>query len=144
MGITRSAVGDENDSGASLVEIMVAMLILAILAVAFLPILIQGLKVSAVNATRATAVQLAHDQVELLRSQGTDCSVVEGLDSATAPVVAVQDSRGVSLAVTRHVAPCPTTASAYPTTIKVSITVAREDTHAILSTAETLVFVSVQ
>lgn len=134
---------DDLDAGVSLVEIMVAMLILAMLAVAFLPILIQGLKVSAVNATRATAVQLAHDQIELIRSQGTDCSVVEALDSGTAPVVAVRDSRGVSLAVTRHVAPCPTLAGAYPTTVKVAITVAREDTHAILSTAETLVLVDV-
>lgn len=125
------------DEGISLVEVVIAMMLLAILAISFLPVLIQGLQTAAVNATRATANQLVNLQMETAQAQGGDCSNVVALETATvSPVV---DRRGVTLITVRDAGTCP---GAYPGTISYAVTVTRQDTGAVLSTATTLIYVS--
>lgn len=125
------------DEGISLVEVVIAMMLLAILAISFLPVLIQGLQTAAVNSTRATANQLVNLQLETARSQGGDCSLITDLEfAAVSPVI---DKRNVTLLTTRDAGLCP---GVYPGTLSFTVTVTRQDTGAELASATTLIYVS--
>ena len=131
-----------NDSGFSLVEVVVAMLVLALISVALLPLLIQGLKTSAQSAAIASAVQLANNQVDLARSQPATCTAV----SAT-PAVAVSSAatyRGVPLVITMAVGSCPAPAptTTAPGTVSFTATVTRSDTGEALAVVSTKIFVT--
>lgn len=130
------------DEGFGLVEIVVALFMLAILSIAFLPLLIQGLQLSADNATRATATQILHDRLEAVRTQSVKCDELRTAIHGTATSATV-DPRGISFQVKTTVAACPTAASAYPTTVSVVVEVRRMDdlTATPLASATTLVFV---
>lgn len=65
----------QRDDGFGLVEIVISMFILALIAIAFLPLLIQGVTIAAQNRTLATASQIIHDQVEQARAVG-ECSAL--------------------------------------------------------------------
>jgi len=121
-----------------LVEVIVALFILAILAVAFLPILIQGVKLSSVNATRASAGQLVNEQLEMARTLGKNCSAIEAFATPTPSNVSSSDGRDVSLVVDRVIGACPAT---YPGTVRVAATVTRFDTGEALAEATALIFV---
>lgn len=136
MDQTRTARRSSDDAGLGLVEIVIAMMLMLILAVAFLPILIQGLKATAVNATRATASQLAHDQIEKARAANSDCSDIQ--DIAAIPVDSVIDTRGVTLSVVSVAGACPTS---YPGTMSYVVTITRTDTNEQLTVANTLILV---
>lgn len=120
-----------DDHGFGLIEIVVAMFLLAIVSMAVLPLLVQGLKSSSVNATLATATQLANQQIEQVRSQS--------LCSAIVPATSTVTTQGVTLNVSRTIGPsCPV--SGYPITVPVSVSVTRTDTNAVITSAKTLVF----
>jgi type II secretory pathway pseudopilin PulG len=126
-----------DDDGLGLVEIVVALLILGILAVSFLPILVQGLQTAVTNATRASAGQLAQQQIELARAGGEDCSDLAAL--ADAVVSSVTDGRGVVLDVAKVMETCPVN---YPSTVKYTVTVSNHETHEQIIVATTLIYVS--
>lgn len=122
-----------NSDGFGIIEIVVAMFLLAIVAVAIIPILVQGLRLSVQNTVIASATQLANLQIEQVRGL-TSCGSV----TAATNTSSVQ---GVPLKAVRTIGTtCP--ASGYPITVKVSITVTRTDTSVVLATANTLVFVA--
>ena len=76
-----------SDSGFGVVEIIVSMFLLALLAVAFLPLLITSLQVTVTNARVATATQLVTRQLEQIGAAGSSCSAVKALVAVTpAPV----------------------------------------------------------
>jgi type II secretory pathway pseudopilin PulG len=111
------------------------MFILGLIAVALIPILIQGLRVSVQNAALATATQLANQQIEQVRGL-TACGAITAATVNTA-------AQNVPLKAVRTIGTtCPTNATSYPTTVRVSVTVTRTDTSAVLATANTLVFVT--
>lgn len=122
-----------SESGFGLVEIVISMTMLAALAVMFLPILIQGLKQAAENATLATATQLVTEQVRRAQTASPYCSDV----TALAGVVTATDPREIPLQMTTTVGTCPADVG----TVDVAITVVRTDTGQTLTTAETLVLV---
>ncbi len=123
---TEHIVDDRKDAGFGMVEIVIALFMLGVLAVAFLPLLIQGLQLSADNATRATATQILHDRLEFTRAQSTKCSEIAAALNQVA-VSPTQDPRGISFQVTTAVATCPTAVTAFPGTIAVTVTVRRTD-----------------
>lgn len=124
------------EHGFGLIEIVISMFLLALLAMAFLPVLVQGVKQSAANATLATATQLVQQSVESARSQ-TTCTGVTSTSNS------VFDSRGVSLTINRVVGgTCPLLG--YPRTVPVTVTVTRTATGAVVSSATTLIFVLVK
>lgn len=121
------------DDGFGVAEVLIAMFLLGLIAVAVIPILVQGLRASQSNAAVASATQLAAQQLEQVRGL-TSCSAVTGADvSTSAQNVPLRATRTVSTA-------CP--ASGYPTTVRVSVSVKRTDTNTVLTTASTLVFVA--
>jgi type II secretory pathway pseudopilin PulG len=122
-----------SDAGLGLVEIVVSMLMLAILAIAFLPLLVEGLKLSARNTTLATATQLVSERMQLAQAAGPECTDVAALGG----VLTFTDPRGVELEVTT------TTGLCEPTTrlLSVSAAVVRLDTVETITSSSTLVYV---
>ena len=133
------AFGVDRENGFGVIEIVISMFLLALLAAAFLPLLIQGLKQSAANATFVTATQLANDQIELVRS-ATKCSEL-GLPTTTTTTTVV-DPRNVTLSVVRTVGSLCAPIAENPVNVPVDVTVKRTDTGVVLATAHTLVFIS--
>lgn len=121
-----------NDDGIGLVEIVVAMFLFALMAVAFLPALIRGYEATRMNTTLSTATQLLSGQLESLHaSSGLACSSLSVFDATP-----VTDDRGVALHPTRAVT-CPTS---YPGTARVVVGMA-DDANVPVTTATTLVVV---
>ncbi len=124
---------EEKNEGFGLVEIIVSMFILALVALALLPLLIQGVRQSAINTTQATATQLLSTRMQLLQSKGPVCSDVASL----AGVSQFTDPRGVVLEVKTTVATCVVNAK----TVNASASIMRLDTSTILASADTIVYV---
>ncbi|TFB96787.1 hypothetical protein E3O42_16750 [Cryobacterium adonitolivorans] len=126
-----------------MIEIVISMFLLALLAVAFLPLLVQGVKQSSANSTLAAATQLVNNEMELARSRLT-CS------SLTPTSYSVADPRGVTLNVVRTgmaAGSCPTqtvppASPTYPITVPMTVTVTRADTGAVVSSARTIISVA--
>jgi len=121
-----------NDAGFGLIEIVVSMFMLAILAIAFLPVLVEGLKQSVATSTTATATQLVAERMQLAQAKGPVCADVAVLAGTSQ----FTDPRGVILAVTTTVGSCTNA-----TTVAVSTAAVRLDTGVTVASARTLVFV---
>lgn len=125
-----------DDAGFGIAEVLVAMFLLGLIAVALIPILVQGLRVSAQNAALATATQLANQQIEQVRGVTACGSITAATTTASAQNVPLKAVRTIGTT-------CPAgPTTGYPTTVKVSVTVTRTDTSVVLATANTLVFVT--
>jgi type II secretory pathway pseudopilin PulG len=109
------------DAGLGLVEVVIAMFLFAIIALAAIPVLIQGMRTSADNATMATAAQLASRDIESARSVAASCSALRSY--ATTAASTTTDERGIRYTMARSVGPCPTTLPLVPAVIDFSATV---------------------
>jgi prepilin-type N-terminal cleavage/methylation domain-containing protein len=136
----RTTTPGEGERGFGLIEIVVAMFLLAILAMAFLPVLVQGMKVSASNTTIAAAAQLVSQNIEDARTRGASCASLEAF--AAEPMTPVVDGRGVSIVAHRQPVTCPAAAANYPTSIDVTVYVTKTGQTDQLASAVTRVFVS--
>jgi prepilin-type N-terminal cleavage/methylation domain-containing protein len=123
-----------SDTGFGLIEIVISMFLLAILAMLFLPLLIQGLKQSADNTTLATGTQLVNDKLRAAQAASPVCADVSALTGTSD----YTDPRGVVIRLVTTVGTCPTGDG----TVSFSVTATRTDTSVILATASTLVLVS--
>ena len=81
-----------DERGFGVVEIVVAMFLIGILAVAFLPILVQSVRVTGTNAHLAEATQVVAQQLERVGAAGSSCSAVKAV-TADAPAT-VETKRG--------------------------------------------------
>jgi type II secretory pathway pseudopilin PulG len=124
-----------HDSGFGVIEIIVSMFLLGIIAVALIPILVQGLRLSVSNTTLAAATQLANRQIEQVRGISACSEVVAATTTSTVQGVVLQARRTIGTT-------CPSSTTSYPITVKVSVNVTRTDTNAMLASANTLVFVT--
>ena len=124
------------DSGVGLIEIIISMFLLALLAAAFLPILVQGLNTSVRTTTIATASQLAGEQLDKLRELGTTCSQVSVFDDVVQ--AATTDERGTVYQPNRQVSACP---AIYPGVVSVRVWVTRVGVPQPLADATTLFYV---
>jgi prepilin-type N-terminal cleavage/methylation domain-containing protein len=123
------------DNGVSLVEVVVAMFVLALLSLALIPALIASIKQSATNALLSSATQIVSARLDEARVQSATCSALTALAAANVPDV--RDSSGISLHVNQQLGACPAT---YPGTVAITVSVIRTDTSAQLVSASTLVF----
>ena len=73
MSAIRSAEPVKGMAGFGIVEVIVSMFLLSIMAMAFLPVLVQSLQVSKVNASIATATQLLSADLDRARASGPVC-----------------------------------------------------------------------
>jgi type II secretory pathway pseudopilin PulG len=122
-----------------MIEIVVSMLLIALIAVAFIPVLIQSMRISVVNTSIATATQLVTQNMEEARSRGTNCADLKAFtDQALSPVV---DKRGVSFQTKRDPIICTGTSSDYPKTVPFRVKVTETGSSAELASATTLLLV---
>lgn len=88
----------ENERGFGVIEILVSMFLLGIIAIAFLPLLIQAMKTTQLNTTVATATQIVNEQLDAARAQIGSCATLSGY--ASAALIPTTDPRGVVLTPT--------------------------------------------
>jgi type II secretory pathway pseudopilin PulG len=122
------------DSGIGIVEIVIAMFLLALLAITTLPLFVSALRLSAGNSSITTATELVDEQLTQARSQTATCGALTTF--ATTATTAVTDGTGKSLTTTRRVT-CP---SSYPGTARFTASV--QGAGRVLATATTLIYVS--
>lgn len=82
-------------SGFSLVEVIIAMFLLGIIAIALLPALWQGIVLSSQQSSTATATRYMHSIIDDARENAT-CAYLASIAS----LPAVSDGRGVSMTTT--------------------------------------------
>lgn len=122
------------ENGFGLIEILISIMLLGILAVSLLPILVQGLRLSASNATLGTATLLANDELEHVRTWEKCSELASGTVTTT-------DSRGVELTIDTVVGSC-TVSAENPASVPVTVTVTRNDTGVIVTSTTTNLFIS--
>lgn len=115
----RRTAEDADDAGFGLVEIVVSMFLLALLAVAFLPLLIESLRVSVTNSKVATANQILSEQLDAIALVPRTCAAFDAFESVAIPTVT--DNRGTVYQADRDVVGC--TPASYPAPVTVTLTV---------------------
>lgn len=124
------------DEGFGLVEIVVSMFLLALIAVAFAPVMIGALKTSAENTTLATGTQLLSRETDSLRATPAYCDDLTAFAAAAVP--AITDDRGITYQPARTAAACP---AQYPGLVRVTLSVTAPGLPAAALQATTLVYV---
>ena len=98
------------DSGIGIVEIVIAMFLLALLATATLPLFVGALQLAAGNSSITTATQLVDEQLTKARAQPATCSALTAFAAAATAAPPVTDGAGKTLTTTSTVT-CPGTDS---------------------------------
>ena len=127
------------DDGIGMLEIVVSMFLIALLAISFLPLLMQTLKVSTQNTYTASASQLVAASMDRARViTPTTCTAVTAF--ATASLANVTDDRGVVLVQHRQLtSACP---ASYPGTVAVRAWVTESGKPGVLAESSTLIYVT--
>jgi Tfp pilus assembly protein PilV len=126
------------ESGFGVVEIVVSMFLLGLIAIAFLPLLVQSLRVSVSNSTLATATQLVTQQMEELRSLGTSCATLDNYANTPFPTVTAAGNHVLTITIALD---CPAASAAYPTTVPATVSVTEKPDLVPIATAATLILV---
>ena len=117
-----SGTTDCGDAGLGLVEIMIALFLLAILAISFLPVLIQGLQLSVRNATLSTASQLLNEELDRLSALDGTCAALAAHLAATP--ASTTDARGTVYQPRRQLAGSATCVEGTaPSTVQVDLSI---------------------
>lgn len=127
----------DSDAGIGLVEIVISMFLLALLAVSFLPLLVDALRASVRNSSVATANSLMSEQLDSASAVGRTCDALVAWAAASVPTLT--DERGTVYTPDRVVIGCP--AAAYPATARVTVSVDVSLDPAITLEATTLLVV---
>lgn len=128
----------QNDEGFGLVEIVVSMLIMGLIAISFLPLLIQGVVAAQQNRVLATATQLIHDQIEQARAIGTCDALAAFGASVSQPNADFTLTRTIEHFENSALDPC---AIAYPGVVRLGLAVTEAGESVVLVEASTLVLV---
>lgn len=117
------------DDGFSLVEVIISMFLLAVLALAVLPLIIGATRLSVSNKDSVAATAFANSQLSVLRdafplapTTPTSCAALQARTVALAS--AVSDPAGSGMKATVEVIDvCPATTADYPASLRVTVTV---------------------
>ena len=140
-------MAQRNDRGFSLVEVIIAMFLLAVLSLAVLPLLIGATRLSVTNKDVVAANAFANAQLATLRDSfplapatPTSCATLQG--RAVPAASAISDPAGTGMNATIEVLDtCPTASTNFPASIRVSVTV-RDSAGNALATLPTRIKVS--
>ncbi len=131
-----------SESGFGVIEVVVSMFLLAILSVAFMPLLINSWKDAARNTTIATATQIVNQQIEGARAVRSSASTAPSCNDVTqylqVTLPPVIDPRGVTLVPQWDATTCP---SSYPGVVRARVSVMRSGSSTPIASAVTLIFV---
>ncbi|RLK49700.1 type IV pilus modification PilV family protein [Microbacterium telephonicum] len=135
------------DDGFSLVEVIIAMFVLMVLALAVLPLMIGATRLSVDNKDLAAANAFASAQLAAIREDfpigATATTSCAALQTRKIPLAsAAEDPAGTGMAATVDVLDaCPAAAADYPASIRVTVTV-RDRSSDVLVTLPTRIRVS--
>lgn len=107
--------------GFGLVEVIVSMFLLALLSLAFLPLLISSLTATVRNSTVTTASQLLAEQLDRVPTVDRNCAALQAF--AAEPATVTVDDRGTEYRATKSVTACPTGPGAFPGRLTVTLRV---------------------
>lgn len=115
---TRLQASASSQSGISLVEVIIAMFLLALMSVATLPLLIGGVRASAINRDLVAANSLAIAELSALQvafpnSAANSCAAVQASAAS-----GLTDPSGSRVTATITVGSCP---ASYPATVPVTV-----------------------
>lgn len=128
-----------SDSGIGLLEIVISMFLIALLAIAFVPVIISGIRASSLNSTVATATRLVSQAVDVARAAApADCASAQLLNATVNEV----DAQGVSLRVTTSVPPIGTCVDGAVMTITVVAVDAADLSATPIADARTQIFLA--
>ncbi len=120
---TRDDVGD---GGFSIVELIIAMFLLAVLALALLPLLVGATRTSSVNKSLVASTTFANAQLAPIRAAfSNDSTTSSCANLGTYAKTGTVDTSGSGLQADVLVGACP---AAYPGTVTVSVKVYRTAT----------------
>ncbi|MFN4002483.1 hypothetical protein [Microcella sp.] len=86
----------KNDEGLGLLEIVISMFLIALLAIAFVPVIISGVRASALNSTSATATRLVAQAIDQARTAApATCAAAQLLNASITQV----DAQGTTIRV---------------------------------------------
>lgn len=129
------------DDGFGLVEVIIAMSLLMVIAVAMLPVFINSLRLSSTTVSVTTATQIVSEQMDLARSIAPTCDAVQQFAEETLGRI-VEDPRGVILEITMVTpATCPTPGT-YPAAFLLQVEVREQGTTEIIAEAETRILIT--
>lgn len=143
--LTDVATGESviSNAGFGIIEVVVSMFLLGVMAMSFIPLLLNSVKDTAKNTTIATATQIVNEQIEGARavrsaaSTSPSCSDVrQYLNATRAPVV---DPRGVTLVTQWSAVACP---SVFPGVMKAQVSVKKVSETSSIASATTMIFVA--
>ena len=134
----RATSPEANERGFGMSEIVVAMFMLALLALALLPLLITSAQLSSRNVTLTTATQLVNEQMDIVRGLAPTCSTITTFSNETVGLLTT-DPRGTILAVDRTSLACP---SSYPGLVQFTAQVRADGSAQVLAEATTRIFVT--
>lgn len=114
--------------GFSLVEVIIAMFLLAVLSLAVLPLSIAAARTSVVNRDLVAATAFANAQLAPIKADfgvgRTGPARCSELAARAAPAEgAIPDPAGTGMRATVAIGPCPTDAALYPVTAAVTVEV---------------------
>ncbi|KQQ93998.1 hypothetical protein ASF62_07475 [Leifsonia sp. Leaf325] len=123
-----------DERGFGMVEILVSMFLLAVLAVAFLPVMIQAMVLSRDNASVASATQLLSTEFDRARKADATCSSVNLISTGGVSIATADSDFTVARTVTGS-------CTALPKTFSVTVTVTDVDSGRPLASGTTLLLV---
>ena len=127
------------DDGFGIIEVVIAMFLLALIAVAFMPLLQTSMKLASKNVTAATASQLVNEQMDVARGLPQTCAAIQEFSEETIGLL-IADPRGTVLEIHRTgPSTCPTS---YPTSVTFTTEVTVEGSTDILSEATTRIYLA--
>jgi Tfp pilus assembly protein PilV len=92
-----------DDDGFGMVEALISMFLLALVAVAFLPLIITGLRAATANTTVTTATQAVNEQLSPISAHEFTCDEIR--DWLAADPAPLNDPRGVTIHLHREAGP---------------------------------------
>lgn len=119
---------DRGDGGFSIVEVVVAMMLLALVVIVVLPALVSGLQLSIGQAQKSAAIRIANSVIEDARSE-PNCAAIGALGGTDS------DGRGGTLNVVASAPDCES-----KTAVDLTVTVSTAD-KTMVHTAHALVYV---
>lgn len=120
MMVRASGQSHRGDSGFSLVEVVIAMLVLALMAMAFLPVLLGAMRTNGVNRNIVSATSVANALIADARREGTSGCAAVGTWAARSDLAPA--TSGFTVNATR--ASCP---SSLPAAVKLTVVVRPAD-----------------
>ena len=131
------------EDGFGVIEVVVAMFLLSLLSVSFIPVLVNSIKSTGKNTTIATATQIVNQEIEGARAvrspTATTPSCLDITTFLSVTIASTTDPRGVTLVPKWDSTSCPTT---YPGVVRARISVTRSGSTIPMAQAVTLIYVA--